>query len=104
MKPIHAAAPLALLLLSGCVVGPEHTAPEINLPSKFAEGSAKSNGDVSTAAWWTAFKDSRLNSYVEQGLSQNLSVLQALERINQAEASVVQAGAGSLPSLDLSTS
>ncbi|CAD7052204.1 nodulation protein NodT [Pseudorhizobium halotolerans] len=100
MKPIHLAAPLALLFLSGCVVGPEHAAPEIALPAQFVEGSASSNGDVSAHAWWTAFNDSRLNGYVEQGLSQNLDVLQALERINQAEAAVIQAGAGGLPALD----
>ncbi|CCF21037.1 Nodulation protein T [Pseudorhizobium banfieldiae] len=100
MKPIHLAAPLAFLLLSGCVVGPEHAAPEIALPAQFTEGPASSNGDVSAHAWWTAFNDSRLNGYVEQGLSQNLDVLQALERINQAEAAVVQAGAGALPALD----
>lgn len=100
MRLIHAAAPLALLLLSGCVVGPEHSPPEIALPAKYAEGSRTSNGDVSTVAWWTAFSDSRLNAYVDQGLAQNLNILQALERINQAQAGVVQAGAGALPSLD----
>lgn len=100
MRPTHVAAPLALLFLSGCVVGPEHAAPEIALPAQFVEGSASSNGDVSAHAWWTAFNDSRLNGYVEQGLSQNLDVLQALERINQAEAAVAQAGAGALPALD----
>lgn len=96
-----ASAPLVMLLLSGCVVGPDHSAPAIALPAKFAEGPAASNGEVTTAPWWTAFNDSRLNSYVQQGLSQNLDVLQALERINQAEANVVEAGAGALPSLDL---
>ena len=100
MRPTHVAAPLALLFLSGCVVGPEHSEPEIALPAQFVEGSASSNGDVSAHAWWTAFNDSRLNGYVEQGLSQNLDVLQALERINQAEAAVAQAGAGALPALD----
>jgi len=89
-----------MLLLSGCVVGPDHAAPAITLPAKYAEGASSTNGDVTTAAWWTAFNDSRLNGYVQQGLSQNLDVLQALERINQAEANVVQAGAGGLPSLD----
>ncbi|KKX26738.1 efflux transporter outer membrane subunit [Rhizobium sp. LC145] len=102
MTSIRAAAPLVLLLLSGCVVGPDHKSPEISLPAKFGEGSTKSNGDVSMAPWWNAFNDSRLNGYVQQGLSQNLDVLQALERINQAEANVVAAGAGSLPSLTLS--
>ncbi|MFN7024778.1 MAG: efflux transporter outer membrane subunit [Pseudorhizobium sp.] len=100
MRYKFAATPLVMLLLSGCVVGPDHAAPAITLPAKYAEGSSNTNGDVTTAAWWTAFNDSRLNGYVQQGLSQNLDVLQALERINQAEANVVQAGAGGLPSLD----
>lgn len=99
MKSVHVAAPLALLLLSGCVVGPDHKAPEIALPAKFAEGPTSSNGDVSTNAWWTAFNDRMLNGYVQQGLSQNLDVLQALERINQAQASVVIAGAPGLPAV-----
>lgn len=103
MVSIRAAAPLVMLLLSGCVVGPDHTAPEITLPSKFAEGKAKSNGDISTDQWWTAFNDSRLNGYVNQGLNQNLDILQAMERINQAEADVISAGAGGLPSLTLNS-
>lgn len=103
MTSIRVAAPLVLLLLSGCVVGPDHTPPQIALPAKFGEGSKTSNGDVAKNAWWTAFNDSRLNGYVDQGLGQNLDILQALERINQAQANVVSAGAGSLPSLDLAS-
>ena len=103
MTSIRVAAPLVLLLLSGCVVGPDHTPPQIALPAKFGEGPKTSNGDVAKNAWWTAFNDSRLNGYVDQGLAQNLNILQALERINQAQANVVSAGAGSLPSLDLAS-
>ena len=102
MVSIRVAAPLALLLLSGCVTGPDHTPPQTPLPEKFAEGGKKSNGEVAMAAWWTAFNDRRLNGLVEQGLDQNLDVLQALERISAAQASVVVAGAGGLPSLGLS--
>ncbi|SSC70779.1 unnamed protein product [Ciceribacter sp. T2.26MG-112.2] len=102
MVSIRVAAPLALLLLSGCVTGPDHTPPQTPLPEKFAEGGKKSNGEVAMAAWWTAFNDRRLNGLVEQGLDQNLDVLQALERISAAQANVVVAGAGGLPSLGLS--
>lgn len=102
MTSIRAAAPLVMLMLSSCVLGPDHKAPEIALPAKFAEGSAKSNGDVSLKAWWTAFNDRRLNGYIEQGVQQNLSLLQSLERINQAQAQVTISGAGGLPSLTLS--
>lgn len=100
----HAAPLLSLLLLAGCVVGPDHTPPETALPARFNEGGAQSTGDVKVVAWWTAFNDKRLNGLVEQGLSQNLNVLQALERITAAEAGVVSAGAGGLPSLTLSGS
>lgn len=99
MKSIRTSLPFAMLLLTGCVTGPDHTPPETPLPAKFAEGSLKSNGDVTTTPWWTAFNDSRLSAYIETGISQNLDVQQALERINAAEANVVSAGAGSLPSL-----
>lgn len=104
MLSIRATIPLTLLLLSGCVVGPDHKAPEIQLPSKFAEGGKATNGDVATVAWWNAFNDSRLNGYVATGLAQNLTVLQAIERINQAESQVIVAGAGALPSLTGSAS
>ncbi|WP_288426972.1 efflux transporter outer membrane subunit [uncultured Agrobacterium sp.] len=104
MLSIRATLPLTMLLLSGCVVGPDHKAPEIQLPSKFAEGGKASNGDVATAPWWNTFNDSRLNGYVATGLAQNLTVLQAVERINQAAAQVTSAGAGSLPSLTASGS
>jgi outer membrane protein, multidrug efflux system len=103
MTSIRAAAPLVMLLLSSCVLGPDHKAPEITLPVKFAEGGVASNGDLSQQAWWTAFRDRRLDGFMKQGLDQNLSILQALERINQAEANVVVAGASALPSLTLSS-
>lgn len=95
---------LSLLLLAGCVSGPDHTPPTISLPGKFSEGGSKSAGDVSMAAWWTAFRDSRLNSYVTQGLSQNLTIQQALERITSAEASLAAADAGAQPGLTGSAS
>lgn len=99
MLSIRATLPLTMLLLSGCVVGPDHKTPEIQLPGKFAEAGKTSNGDISNVAWWTAFNDNRLNGYVSTGLAQNLTVMQAIERINQAQAQVIAEGAGGLPSL-----
>ena len=53
MASFRFASPALLLLLAGCVSGPDHVPPEMPLPSKFSEGGAKNIGDVSTAAWWT---------------------------------------------------
>lgn len=102
MLKIRAAAPLAMLLLSGCVVGPDHEAPQTTLPVKFSEGSAKAAADVTMAPWWTAFNDKRLNGLVDTGLAQNLDVLQALERITSAEANFESADSAAFPQLSVS--
>ncbi|MBY5570961.1 efflux transporter outer membrane subunit [Rhizobium leguminosarum] len=104
MVSLRFATPALLLLLSGCVVGPDHAPPEMPLPAKFGEGGTKSVGDVATAAWWTAFSDPKLNGYVQAGLDQNLTVQQAIERINAASANVIAAGAGGLPNLNVGAS
>ncbi|WP_026283727.1 efflux transporter outer membrane subunit [Rhizobium sp. 2MFCol3.1] len=99
MASFRFASPALLLLLAGCVSGPDHVPPEMPLPAKFNEGSAKADGDVSTVAWWTAYRDTRLNGLVTEGLNENLSIQQSLERINAAASNVTVAGAGALPSL-----
>ncbi|MVA27686.1 efflux transporter outer membrane subunit [Agrobacterium vitis] len=104
MVSVRLAAPFAMLLLSGCVMGPEHSPPQTALPAKFTEGGTKSAQDTTTVQWWTAFNDARLNTLINQGVNQNLDVLQALERIEQARATVVTSSAGGLPSLTAAAS
>lgn len=99
MVSVRLAAPLAMLFLSGCVFGPEHSPPQTALPAKFNEGGTKSDQDATTVQWWTAFNDARLTKLINMGINQNLDILQALERIEQARATVVTSAAGGLPSL-----
>jgi multidrug efflux system outer membrane protein len=91
-----------MLLLSGCVVGPDYQKPDTALPAKFSESKATSGESVSLNPWWESFRDRRLNDLVHQGLGENLTVRQALERITAAEENVIVAGAGALPSLGAS--
>ncbi|OWV75590.1 nodulation protein NodT [Rhizobium sp. R339] len=104
LSPLRYAASLLTILLAGCVSGPDHVPPQMPLPAKFEEGGSKSNGDVVTAEWWTAYRDKQLNGLVAHGLRENLDVLQALESINSAFANVTVAGAGGLPSLTVGAS
>lgn len=99
MFSIRVATPLAMLLLSGCVMGPNQIEPQTALPGKFNEGGTKSAGNPSTVEWWTAFNDAQLNKLVKQGIDQNLDILQSLERIDQARATVVSKQASLFPSL-----
>ncbi|WP_064695237.1 efflux transporter outer membrane subunit [Rhizobium aegyptiacum] len=101
LSSLRYAASAFTLLLTGCVSGPDHVPPDMPLPAKFVEGGNKSNGDVATAEWWTAYRDKKLDGLVAHGLSDNLDVLQALESINSASANVTVAGAGALPSLTI---
>lgn len=94
--------PLTMLLLSGCVVGPDYQKPDTALPAKFSESKATTGESVALNPWWESFRDKRLNGLVHQGMAENLTVQQALERITAAEANVIVAGAGALPNVGLS--
>lgn len=104
MKIAKSLLPLTMLLLSGCVVGPDYRTPEAALPVKFSESAAKSAGDVTLNRWWENYHDKRLNALVEQGMNQNLTVLQAMERITEAQANVVLAGSGAWPQISANAS
>jgi multidrug efflux system outer membrane protein len=99
MVSIRTAAPALLLILAGCVSGPDHKPPEMPLPAKFSEGGTKVTGDVANTAWWTAFNDKRLEGFVGTGLAQNIQIMQSIEATNAALSNVTVAGAGSLPSV-----
>ncbi|WP_163881754.1 efflux transporter outer membrane subunit [Rhizobium laguerreae] len=104
MHSLRLAAAVLPLLLSSCMLGPDYASPETPLPAKFSEGGKQSVGDVAVSAWWNSFSDRTLNQYVATGLDENLSVQQALERINAAAADVTITGAGGLPNLDFGAS
>lgn len=99
MKIANSLLPLTLLLLSGCVVGPDYKTPDAALPAKFTESAAASVGNTTLDPWWEDFHDKRLNAFVAQGMNENLDVLAALERISEAQANVVLAGAGAWPQI-----
>ncbi|MCD2183223.1 efflux transporter outer membrane subunit [Rhizobium sp. TRM96647] len=100
MKIVKSLLPLTMLLLSGCVVGPDYQAPDTALPGKFSEAAGKSAGDTTLDPWWENFRDKRLNELVSRGMNENLDVLQSLERISEAQANVILAGAGGLPQIN----
>ncbi|SES31918.1 efflux transporter outer membrane subunit [Rhizobium sp. NFR03] len=99
MKIAQALLPMSMLLLSGCVVGPDYQTPADNLPAKFSKADAPA-ANVTLNPWWQSFRDKKLDALVAQGMNQNLSVQQSIERIVQARANVVIAGADALPALN----
>jgi multidrug efflux system outer membrane protein len=100
MKIAKVLFPLSLVLLSGCVVGPDYQSPNAALPAKFSEGGHAEAAEVTLKPWWEAFRDKKLNSLVAQGMGENLDVQQSIERTVEARANVIVAAAGGLPQIN----
>ena len=78
----------ALLVLSGCTVGPDFTKPKVTLNESW---SAKNDARISTQAtadsrWWKAFNDTVLDRLIELAYRQNLPLQIAGLRIMEARA------------------
>lgn len=66
--------------------------------------AAREEAPQDLVRWWTRFDDQGLSSLVERALEANLDIAQAVSRLRQARAALVQAHADILPSLDASAS
>jgi outer membrane protein TolC len=112
MKELHpqtrlrAALAAMLILLGGCVVGPNYRPAAQALPAAFpsqAELDARSAAPPAPAleSWWTGFDDPELVSIIGRVLSQNLELSAAAARVAQARAAAQQAGAHLYPEAHL---
>ncbi len=88
-------------LLAGCnsVSTPP---PEIALPLAYSSAKGSSHGDLpSQSRWWLTFGDAQLNGLIDRGLSTNLDIRQAYQRLAAANASLRRAGADARPQLSV---
>ena len=76
-----------------------YRAPEADLPERFASDSPARRAGAN--AWWSAFRDSRLDGLVAAGLARNLDVQTAISVIREAQANARLVGSNDLPSADL---
>lgn len=95
----------ALLLLSGCAVGPDFTPPKLFTPASWfgkshpapSAGIAEAPPD---AAWWGVFNDPVLTGLEERLAANNLDVRMAALRLGEARAQASIVSAGRLPSVN----
>jgi multidrug efflux system outer membrane protein len=69
------------LLLSGCMVGPDYTRPEIDPPENWTidYGAA---AELADTAWWEQFGDAKLNDLIATAVRQNLDLQIATARVD----------------------
>jgi multidrug efflux system outer membrane protein len=95
---------MAVLALSGCLVGPDYRRPDVAVPSAFrgatpvVANDARSFGDLE---WWKVFQDEQLQALIRTALEQNYDLRVAATRILQARSQVVIARSFQFPTADL---
>ena len=78
----------------------ENRPPPVAVPQDFSQsGHPKTYGD----RWWLSFEDPALDGFVEQALADNLGLIQAWARLEQATALARQAAAGHWPEISIET-
>src|SRR5262245_33084432 len=90
-----------LLLLSGCLVGPNYTRPSIDIPTVF-RGDSNTNQQDSFAdlPWWEIFQDETLKGLVKSSLANNYDLAAAVARVEQARQVAAQARSEYFPNLN----
>ena len=78
----------AVLINTGCRVGPDYEKPEMKVPEKFESTLPNVETGVSgdLSQWWTNMDDPVLSSLVSDVLQGNLDIKIASDRIDQAQA------------------
>jgi len=78
-----------VVLISGCMVGPDYERPAIDLPPTFRYEAADAR-ETANAEWWKAFQDPALEALVDEALANNLTVKVAAANILQAAGVLTQ--------------
>ena len=85
-----------MVLLAGCMLGPNYKRPELDLPT----GEAADHFSIFTnVKWWEVFDDPVLNQLEAEALAYNKDLQAAAARVDQARAAVGIARADQLPSI-----
>jgi len=92
------------IFLQSCTVGPKYVAPKPVLMPFHNHPAAPSDDGAPAATldhWWTGFKDPMLVTVIDRALAQNLNLVAALARVDEASAAAAGAGARLKPAAEL---
>ena len=101
---------LPLLGWAGCgPVGPDHHAPQMDLPASFSKGGVEWKRHApgkppQPQAWWRMFGDSELNELVETSLASNQEIAASAARLREARELSKMARALYIPDVDIGAS
>ncbi|HYP08197.1 MAG TPA: efflux RND transporter permease subunit, partial [Bryobacteraceae bacterium] len=88
---------LAVLLLQGCMVGPNYKAPKLNPPERFRSSTLDNATSMGDLQWAELFQDRTLQALIREGLANNYDLRIAAQRVEAARAQVTITRASQLP-------
>ena len=94
---------IALMLLTGCAVGPKYKRPAVDVPGTY-RGPSPDSGQQTAASlgdekWWDVFQDEKLQQLIRQALVNNYDVRIAAERVLEAQAALGITRADQFPTI-----
>jgi NodT family efflux transporter outer membrane factor (OMF) lipoprotein len=84
--------------LAGCSTAQDYSKPRISLPSSWTFASQEDAPEPPELGhWWSSFNDPTLDALISKTVDDNLDLAAARSRIEEARASLRQAGGGEFP-------
>lgn len=94
---------IALLLLTGCTLGPKYKRPAVAVPDTYRglapEAAPQSTSSLADEKWWTIFQDPQLQILIREALAQNYDMRIAAARVLQAQAALGITRADQFPTI-----
>ena len=91
---------VAVVLLSGCAVGPDYRAPIVNFPARWSSDQTRhAPSPAHLSHWWSRLNDPLLDALIDQATASNLDVATSKAKIREARYSLRQTTAGLFPSV-----
>jgi len=93
------AALLTLVILGGCVVGPDYRRPAVDMPQSWRIEEKEARGTANTL-WWEQFGDAALNELITIAIRENKDIKVASYRVEEFRAQYIVARAPLFPQVN----
>jgi multidrug efflux system outer membrane protein len=91
---------IPLLLLSGCMMGPDYQRPKVDMPALFRYEPQEA-AEMANSTWWNQFNDPILDQLIIEALIQNKNVKAAAANIERAAGALLTSRAALFPQINV---
>ena len=94
---------LVSISLQSCFVAKDYQEPQVDTENLYRTEAVLDSTSLGMLSWKELFTDTQLQSYIEEGIQNNLDLQIAIQNIVAAEATMKQGKAGYFPNIGLNT-